>query len=58
MLISQANIQMDNSGKITAENVIARQEGDFPVMIPNVDYADVAQIKLLQFRLLYSFLGT
>jgi DNA-directed RNA polymerase subunit beta len=28
MLISQANIQMDNSGKITAENVIARQEGD------------------------------
>jgi DNA-directed RNA polymerase subunit beta len=28
MLIS-ANIQMDNSGKITAENVIARQEGDF-----------------------------
>jgi DNA-directed RNA polymerase subunit beta len=32
MLISQANIQMDNSGKITAENVIARQEGDFPVM--------------------------
>jgi DNA-directed RNA polymerase subunit beta len=29
MLIAQANIQMDNSGKITAENVIARQEGDF-----------------------------
>jgi DNA-directed RNA polymerase subunit beta len=28
MLISQANIQMD-TGKITAENVIARQEGDF-----------------------------
>jgi DNA-directed RNA polymerase subunit beta len=28
MLIAQANIQMD-SGKITAENVIARQEGDF-----------------------------
>jgi hypothetical protein len=27
MLISQANIQMDNSGK-TAENVIA-EEGDF-----------------------------
>ncbi|WP_016990582.1 DNA-directed RNA polymerase subunit beta [Flavobacterium sp. ACAM 123] len=43
MLISQANIQMDNSGKITAENVIARQEGDFPVIDPvNVDYADVA----------------
>jgi DNA-directed RNA polymerase subunit beta len=25
----QANIKMDNSGKITAENVIARMEGDF-----------------------------
>jgi DNA-directed RNA polymerase subunit beta len=34
---------MDDSGKITAENVIARQEGDFPVIDPvNVDYADVA----------------
>jgi DNA-directed RNA polymerase subunit beta len=43
MLISQANIGMDNSGKITAENVIARQEGDFPVVDPTkVDYADVA----------------
>jgi DNA-directed RNA polymerase subunit beta len=29
MLIAQANIQMDATGKITAENVIARQEGDF-----------------------------
>jgi DNA-directed RNA polymerase subunit beta len=28
MLIAQANIQMD-AGKITAEDVIARQEGDF-----------------------------
>jgi DNA-directed RNA polymerase subunit beta len=26
MLISQANIEMDNSGKLLAENVIARQE--------------------------------
>ena len=43
MMISQANIQMDASGKITAENVIARQEGDFPVIDPSkVDYADVA----------------
>ena len=43
MLISQANIEMDNSGKILAENVIARQEGDFPVIDPvKVDYADVA----------------
>jgi DNA-directed RNA polymerase subunit beta len=43
MLISQANIKMDDSGKITAENVIARMEGDFPVIDPiKVDYADVA----------------
>ncbi|MDD5151154.1 MAG: DNA-directed RNA polymerase subunit beta [Flavobacterium sp.] len=43
MLISQANIEMDTAGKITAENVIARQEGDFPVIDPSkVDYADVA----------------
>ena len=43
MMISQANIQMDAKGKITAENVIARQEGDFPVIDPSqVDYADVA----------------
>ena len=43
MIIAQANIQMDNSGKITADNVIARQEGDFPVIEPsNVHYTDVA----------------
>ena len=42
-MIAQANIQMDASGKITAENVIARQEGDFPVIQPSqVDYTDVA----------------
>ncbi len=42
-MIAQANIQMDNSGKITAENVIARQEGDFPVIDPSaVHYTDVA----------------
>jgi DNA-directed RNA polymerase subunit beta len=42
-LIAQANIQMDATGKITAENVIARQEGDFPVIEPSkVDYTDVA----------------
>ena len=43
MMIAQANIEMDATGKITAENVIARQEGDFPVIDPSkVDYADVA----------------
>ena len=42
-MIAQANIQMDATGKITADNVIARQEGDFPVIHPSkVDYTDVA----------------
>jgi DNA-directed RNA polymerase subunit beta len=41
--IAQANIQMNEAGKITAENVIARQEGDFPVIDPTkVHYTDVA----------------
>ncbi|RTY71234.1 DNA-directed RNA polymerase subunit beta [Flavobacterium sp. GSP27] len=43
MMIAQANIEMDAVGKIIAENVIARQEGDFPVIEPSkVDYTDVA----------------
>ncbi|MBF2708092.1 DNA-directed RNA polymerase subunit beta [Flavobacterium soyangense] len=43
MMISQANIEMDATGKILADNVIAREEGDFPVVAPSkVDYADVA----------------
>ncbi|WP_026713299.1 DNA-directed RNA polymerase subunit beta [Flavobacterium daejeonense] len=43
MLIAQANIEMEDSGKITAENVIAREEGDFPVVDPSkVHYTDVA----------------
>ena len=42
-MIAQANIKIDASGKITADNVIARQEGDFPVIQPSqVDYTDVA----------------
>jgi DNA-directed RNA polymerase subunit beta len=42
-MIAQANIQMDAAGKITADKVIARQEGDFPVVDPGmVHYTDVA----------------
>ncbi len=42
-MIAQANIAMDNSGKITADKVIAREEGDFPVVDPSaVHYTDVA----------------
>ncbi len=42
-LIAQANIEMDAKGNITADKVIAREEGDFPVVDPNqVHYTDVA----------------
>ncbi len=42
-LISQANIEIDSKGKILADKVIAREEGDFPVVEPSrIDYADVA----------------
>ena len=42
-MIAQANIEMDAKGKITADKVIAREEGDFPVVDPGqVHYTDVA----------------
>ena len=42
-MIAQANIEMDAKGFITADKVIAREEGDFPVVDPNqVHYTDVA----------------
>ncbi|AWH75690.1 DNA-directed RNA polymerase subunit beta [Dokdonia sp. Dokd-P16] len=43
MLIAQANNPMDDNGAITEEKVIARMEGDFPVVDPDtVHYADVS----------------
>jgi DNA-directed RNA polymerase subunit beta len=43
MLIAQANIHVDDKGKILEDKIIARQEGDFPVIDPaNVHYTDVA----------------
>jgi DNA-directed RNA polymerase subunit beta len=43
MLIAQANIKVDETGKILDEKIIARQEGDFPVIDPsNANYTDVA----------------
>ncbi len=43
MLIAQANNPMDDKGKIEPERVIARMEGDFPVVEPiSVHYADVS----------------
>ena len=42
-LIAQASIPVDGKGKITMDKVIARQEGDFPVVEPTqVHYTDVA----------------
>ncbi|GGW22726.1 DNA-directed RNA polymerase subunit beta [Arenibacter certesii] len=43
MKIAQANIPMDDEGNITPEKVIAREEGDFPVVDPvELNYTDVA----------------
>ncbi|MGB2684037.1 MAG: DNA-directed RNA polymerase subunit beta, partial [Olleya sp.] len=43
MLIAQANVEIDKDGNIIAENVIAKQDADFPVVTPKeLDYADVA----------------
>jgi DNA-directed RNA polymerase subunit beta len=42
-LIAQANIRVDDKGKILEDKIIARQEGDFPVIDPmNANYTDVA----------------
>ncbi|MFS4416205.1 DNA-directed RNA polymerase subunit beta [Maribacter sp. 2307ULW6-5] len=43
MKIAQANIPLKDNGQIDAEKVIAREEGDFPVVDPNeIQYTDVA----------------
>ncbi|WP_298519324.1 DNA-directed RNA polymerase subunit beta [uncultured Kordia sp.] len=43
MKISQANIPTTEDGTISVEKVIAREEGDFPVVSPSeIDYTDVA----------------
>ncbi|MFD0991396.1 DNA-directed RNA polymerase subunit beta [Mariniflexile jejuense] len=42
-LIAQATVKVDESGKILHDKVIARMEGDFPVMDPTgLHYTDVA----------------
>ena len=42
-LIAQATVKVDDNGKILHEKVIARMEGDFPVIDPNeLHYTDVA----------------
>ena len=42
-LIAQANINYDNNGKILTKKITARDQADFPVVIPNqINYTDVA----------------
>ncbi|WP_353778183.1 DNA-directed RNA polymerase subunit beta [Winogradskyella sp. 3972H.M.0a.05] len=42
-MIAQANIEVDEKGKILHDKVIAREEGDFPVVSPTeIHYTDVA----------------
>ncbi len=41
--IAQSNLDLDASGKITLDKVVAREEGDFPLVAPEeVDYMDVS----------------
>ena len=42
-MIAQATVKVDDNGKILHDKVIARMEGDFPVIEPtDVNYTDVA----------------
>ena len=41
--IAQSNLDLDKNGAISGDKVIAREEGDFPVVTPDtIDYMDVA----------------
>jgi len=41
--IAQSNLELDKNGLIAREKVIARAEGDFPIVTPEtIDYMDVA----------------
>jgi len=41
--IAQSNLELDSEGKIILDKVVAREEGDFPLVTPdNVDYMDVS----------------
>ncbi|MBA6156409.1 DNA-directed RNA polymerase subunit beta [Tenacibaculum sp. S7007] len=43
MKIAQSNLEVDTKGAFTADRVIAREEGDFPVETPQaINYMDVA----------------
>ena len=60
MMIAQANIEVDDKGKILADRVIAREEGDFPVVEPS-DYSlcrRCSKSNCIDFGFINSFLGT
>jgi DNA-directed RNA polymerase subunit beta len=41
--IAQSNLELENNGKIAPERVVAREEGDFPVVSSTeIDYMDVS----------------
>ncbi len=41
--IAQSNLDLDKNGTITLDKVVAREEGDFPLVTPaDVDYMDVS----------------
>ncbi len=41
--IAQSNLELEDNGKIALERVVAREEGDFPVVTSNeIDYMDVS----------------
>ncbi|MGC6284021.1 MAG: DNA-directed RNA polymerase subunit beta [Polaribacter sp.] len=41
--IAQSNLELNQDGTFVADRVIAREEGDFPVVTPNdIDYMDVS----------------
>jgi len=41
--IAQSNLALDKDGQISSDKVIAREEGDFPIVTPDtIDYMDVA----------------
>ena len=43
MKIAQSNLELNNDGSIVLDRVIAREEGDFPIVNPNeINYMDVA----------------
>ena len=43
MKIAQSNLELKEDGRIVLDRVIAREEGDFPVVSPNdINYMDVA----------------